>query len=87
MAVTHQRIVVSTTAVSLNTPTPGGVRLYIANTTGNAADLGSSTVTAAGGYSLGANATVSIELSGGEQLFAIRSGATDTTLSVVRSGA
>lgn len=88
MAVSAQRITVSTTAVALNTDTDtvGGTTLVIKNTSANAADLGPSTVAATTGFDLAAGATVTVELGLGEQLYAIRSAAADATLSVLRSG-
>jgi hypothetical protein len=89
MAITAQRITASTSAVALNsaeTDTVSGARLVITNTSANAADLGPSTVTAGTGYSLAANATVTVELGAGDQLYAIRSGASDATISVLRVG-
>lgn len=89
MAVSAQRITVSTAAVALNTDTDtvGGTTLVIKNTSANAADLGPSTVTATTGFDLAAGATVTVELGLGEQLYAIRSAAADATLSVLRIGA
>ena len=88
MAVSAQRITVSTTAVALNTDTDsvGGTTLVVKNTSANAADLGPSTVTATTGFDLAAGASVTVELGLGEQLYAIRSAAADATLSVLRLG-
>jgi hypothetical protein len=89
MAVSAQRVTVSTTAVALNTDvdTRGGTTLVIKNTSANAADLGPSTVTAGTGLDLAAGATVGpLELGPGEQLFAIRSAAADATVAVLRIG-
>jgi hypothetical protein len=77
MAVTHQRLTVSTAAVALNTASTSGERLAIKNTSANAADLRSSGVTAATGYDLAGGASVVLELAPGEVLFAIRSAAAD----------
>jgi hypothetical protein len=89
VAVTAQRVTVSTTAAALNTDsdTRGGTTLVIKNTSANAADLGPSTVTASTGFDLAAGATLTVELGPGEQLFAIRSAAADATLAVLRIGA
>jgi hypothetical protein len=89
MAITAQRFTVSTTATALNvaeSDTVSGARLHIVNTSANAADLGPSTVTANSGYSLAASAAVVVELGAGDQLYAIRSGASDATLAVLRVG-
>lgn len=90
MAVTAQRVTVSTVAVALNTDTDtrGGTSLVVKNTSANAADLGPSTVTAGTGFDLAAGATLGpVELGPGEVLYAIRSAAADATLAVVRMGA
>ena len=85
MAVSAARVVVSTSAVALNSTSPGGERLLITNTTANTADLGGSGVTAGTGYLLGANASVSFELDPGDLVYAIRTGGVDTTLAVLRT--
>lgn len=89
MAVTAQRITVSTTAVALNTDADviGGTKLVVKNTSANAADLGPAGVTAGTGFDLAAGATVTLELGPGEQLYAIRSAAADATVAVLRAGA
>lgn len=88
MAVTSAQVTVSTTAVALNTESGSvsGTKLTIKPATA-AVDLGPSTVTAGSGFSVAADATVTIELSHGEQLFAIRSSAVDSTVHVLRTGA
>jgi len=86
MAVTHARVTVSTAAVALNTVDTLGRVLTIKNIDAtNAADLGTSTVTAGTGFSLAAGATVQVPLSAEEVLFAIRSGAADVVLTVLKS--
>lgn len=85
MAVTAQRITVSTTAVALNPAGTSGTRLLIKNTSANAADLGASDVTATGGFDLAAGATVTVELDPGDVLYAIRTAAADATLAVLRT--
>ncbi len=90
MAVTHARVTVSTVAVALNTESgaTSGTKLVVKNIDStNAADLGDSSVTAGNGFSLAAGATVTVELAHGEQLYAIRSGAADVVLTVLRTGA
>jgi hypothetical protein len=84
MAVSAQRITALTSAVALNSASGGGERLYITNTSANAADLGPSTVTAGAGFALAGNASVAVELDARDVLFAIRSGASDATLAVLR---
>lgn len=85
MALTAARVTVSTTAVALNTAHPTKpTKMFITNTSANAADLGGSGVTAGAGFSLPANASASIELDPGDVLFAIRSAAADAVLSVLR---
>lgn len=85
MAVTAARVTASTTAVALNTAAGGGERLLVTNTSANAADLGPAGVTAGAGFSLAASATVSLELDPGDVVYAIRSGASDATLAVLRT--
>lgn len=85
MAVTAARVTVSTSAVALNTASTAGQTLVLKNTSANAADLGPSTVTAAAGFDLAAGATVTVELSAGDILYAIRSAAADATIAVLRT--
>lgn len=85
MAVSAARITVSTSAVALNTASTAGQRLTLKNTSANAADLGSSGVTATNGFDLAAGATVTVEVAPGDVLFAIRSGGTDATIAVLRT--
>lgn len=89
MAITAARITASTSAVALTTAETdvvSGSVLIVKNTSANAADLGPSGVTAGAGFDLAAGATVTVELTAGEQLFAIRSGGTDATISLLRIG-
>ena len=85
MAISAQRITVSTTAVALNTAQTTGQKLAIKNTSANAADLGPAGVTAGTGFDLAAGATVVVQLQPQDVLFAIRSAAADATLAVVRT--
>lgn len=85
MAVTAARVTVSTSAVALNTASTAGQTLVLKNTSANAADLGPSTVTATAGFDLAAGATVTVELSAGDVLYAIRSAAADATIAVLRT--
>lgn len=85
MPLSAARVTASTTAVALNTAHPTKpVKLFITNTSANAADLGTAAVAAGTGFSLPANATASIELEPGDVLYAIRSAAADAVLSVLR---
>lgn len=89
MAITAERVVVSTTAVALNTdsgPVSGG-RLVIKNTHAtDALVIGDSGVAAGTGFSLAAGATLDVALSAGEQLYAIRGASADITAHVLRLG-
>lgn len=92
MAVTSsQAVAVSTTAVALNaaeTDTISGSKLIVKNTHATTAvALGASDVTASTGFQLAVGATVTVELAGGERLHAIRVGAADGTVDVLRTGA
>lgn len=85
MAITAARVTVSTVAVALNTASAYGQTLAIKNTSANAADLGTSAVTATTGYELASGATVVVEVDAGDVLFAIRSAAADATLAILRT--
>lgn len=85
MAVTHAVVTASTSAVALNTAAPTGITLTIKNTSGNAADLGGSTVTGGTGFALAASAVVTVSLKPGDILYAIRTASSDATLSVLRT--
>lgn len=89
MAVSAERVVVSTTATALNTDTDtvAGGRLIVKNT--HATDglvLGGPGVTAANGFTLAAGATLDLRLSSGEQIYAVRGAAADITAHVLRLG-
>jgi len=86
MAVSAQRITVSTTAVALNTADHGGIRLVVKNTDAtNGVDLGDSTVTAGAGYPLAATTSQVVDVDAGGVLYAIRSAAADVVVAVLRS--
>ena len=85
MAISAQRITASTSAVALNSASTAGVTLVITNTSANAADLGPSSVTAGAGYSLAGNASVTVKVQPNDVLYAIRSGASDATLAIIRT--
>ena len=86
MPVTAARVTASTAAVALNTASPTGqVVLTIKNTDAtNAVDLGPSTVTAGTGFSLPGGSTATVTVNPGDVLYAIRSGAADAVLAVLR---
>jgi hypothetical protein len=86
MTTSHQRITVSTVPIALNTAGTSGGTLYIRCET-NGVDIGGSTVAAGQGLPIAAAAALPwpIELGPGDVLFAIRSGATDAVVSVVRT--
>lgn len=90
MAVAATRVTVSAAAVALNaaeTDVVSGCKLFLKNTSANAADLGPSGVTAGTGFDLAAGATLGpLELAGGELLYAIRSGGVDAVIAVLRTG-
>lgn len=90
MAVASARVTVSSAAVALNaaeTDTVSGCKMWLKNTSANACDLGASGVTAGAGFDLAAGATVGpFELAAGELLYAIRTGASDATVAVIRTG-
>lgn len=87
MAVTAARVTVSNSAVALNTASNGGQRLTVQNQDGtNTVSLGPSGVTAANGYRLNVNEARVFELLPYEILFAIRDGAADVVVSVLRQG-
>jgi hypothetical protein len=89
MAVTAGQVVVSTTAVALNGADTGvsGARLIVKNSHAtDALILGASDVTTSTGFSLAAGATLTVELTAGEQLYAVRGAAADITAHVLRIG-
>jgi hypothetical protein len=89
MAVTAERIVVSTTAVALNGADTGvsGATVTVKNTHAtDALVLGASDVTASTGFSLAAGVTQAFTLTSGEQLYAVRGAAADITAHVLRTG-
>lgn len=92
MAVTAERITVSSTALALNPadagPSGTGLLIRAAGTGGtNDVSLGAADVAAATGYLLVAGtAAVPVTLGAGEQLYAIRTGAADGTVHVIRTG-
>lgn len=87
MAVTSEQVSVADTAVALNTESGsvGGTKLVVTNRGSAAVHLGDSTVTTSDGYELAAGETITVELSHGEQLFAIGD-ATADDVHVLRTG-
>lgn len=87
MAVTAERVVVSTTAVALNTAGSAGGNVTVKNTHAtDALVLGDSAVTASTGFSLAAGITVTVPLVAREVLYGIRGAAADITAHVLRTG-
>lgn len=89
MALSAERVTVSDTAVALVGSDPGTVSgggLLIKNASANEAALGDSDVTAETGFRLPAAASVQLTLPSGERLYAIRTGASDAVLDVIRTG-
>jgi len=89
MAVSSEAVAVGEEAVALNSESgaTSGTRLYLSNTGANDATLGDASVTGATGFVLEAGASLALELSYGEVVYAIRTDASDTTLQVMRTGA
>lgn len=92
MAVTSsQALAISASAVALNaaeTDTVAGTKVTVKNTHATVVvALGDSAVTASTGFQLATGATLTVELAGGERLYAIRVGAADGTVDVLRTGA
>lgn len=86
MAITAARVTASTSAVALNSADAlAPTKLFVTNTSANAADLGPAGVTAGAGYSLAASASLYIDIDPGDVLFAIRSGGSDAVISVLRA--
>lgn len=86
MAITAARVTASTTAVALNSAdAQSPTKLFITNTSANAADIGPADVTAGAGYPLAANASIYLDIDPGDVLFAIRSGGADAVISVLRA--
>lgn len=89
MAVTAEQVTVSSTAVALNGADTGvsGATVVVKNTHAtDALVLGAADVAAGTGFALVAGATLAVELSAGEQLYAIRGAAADITAHVLRTG-
>lgn len=88
MALSAERVTVSSTAVALNTAGTGGNTLVIKNTNAtaaNAVDLGASDVALGEGYPLAGGAEVTVEVDPGDVLYAIRSTSNDVDVAVLRT--
>jgi len=88
MAVSSGSVTVGAAAVALNSESgaTSGTRLYVSNTSANDATLGDASVTGATGFVLEAGASLALELSHGEVVYAIRTDSDDATLQVMRTG-
>lgn len=89
MAVTAERVTVSTEAVALNPAEAGaaGATLIVKNShASDALVLGASDVAAGTGYSLAAGATLTVTLGYGDRLYGVRGAAADITAHVLRVG-
>ena len=89
MAVSAERVTVSTTAVALNPAESGvaGGRLFVKNThASDALVLGASDVTPSTGFALAFGVTLEIPYSYGERVYAIRGASADIVAHVLRLG-
>jgi len=90
MAVSSGQVVVSTVAVALvgaETDTISGTGAVIKNTHAtDALMLGDATVSPSTGFALAAGQTLTLALSGGGQIWAVRGAAADITAHVLRTG-
>jgi hypothetical protein len=86
VTVGSERLTIGASAAALNQPTYAGQTLYIKNTHGSAAiDIGGPGVTAGGGLALAAAASVTLTIKPGDVVYAVRSAATDVTVTVFRT--
>jgi len=90
MAVEGAKVTVGVAATALTAAESGasGGKVVVRNAHAtDAIDLGDSTVTAGAGFRLAAGTTVTVELTHGERLYAIRTGAGDNAdVYVLRTG-
>lgn len=90
MALNSEQVTVSTVAIALTaaeTDTISGASVIVRNTDAtNGVALGNGAVAAGTGYRLLAGASVTVALRAGEQLYAIRTGAADVVVDVLRTG-
>lgn len=89
MAVSAERVTVSTTAVPLQPAESGvaGGRLFIKNSHAtDALVLGASDVTASTGFALAAGVTLDVPYSLGERIYAVRGASADIVAHVLRLG-
>lgn len=87
MAVSAERITVSSTAVALSPAASGatGGRFLLRNThTTDSLMLGASNVTASSGFALLAGETLDVAYSSGERIYAIRGASADIVAHVLR---
>lgn len=83
MAVSAQRVAVTSTPAAVNTASTGGLVLLVKNLGAEAADLGGSAVASGAGFELAAGATVEVNLDPGDVVYAVA--ATGTDLAVLAS--
>jgi hypothetical protein len=92
MAISAERITVSTVALALNpaeTDSVSGGRGIVRNTNTAAADtlsLGDSSVAAATGYLLAGGSSIELQLGSGDRLFGVRATTADVVVHVLRVG-
>jgi hypothetical protein len=89
MAITSAKVTVGATATALTAVGQKGKQVVVRNAHAtDALDLGDSGVTAGSAFRLAAGTTVTVTLQPGEQLFGIRTGASDNAdVYVLRTGA
>jgi archaellum component FlaG (FlaF/FlaG flagellin family) len=83
MAVSAQRVSVTSTPVALNTASTAGLVLLVKNVGAAAVDLGASSVASGAGFDLAASATVEVSLDPGDVLYAVTG--TTSTVAVLRT--
>lgn len=89
MAVTAERVSVGDTATALNaaeSDNVSGSSLVLFHNGSTNVDVGGSGVTSGGGFQLAPGDTLSAEIPGGEQLFAISASTETNEIHVLRSG-
>lgn len=84
-AVSHRRIAVSANPTPLNQPRRQRTRLDITNVTEHPCYLGDADVTTRSGYPLAANASITIDLSAGAQIFAVRDPEFDVAVALLQT--
>lgn len=89
MALTGRRVTVTDTATRLDVPDTDstfGRSIAVTNAGTAAIDLGGPTVTAGGGYSLAAGATVTLDLQPGETLYGRAAATTSQPVHILETG-